>query len=125
VWVQREVGTALAVASTGLVLIGAGALAAGTASAAKWLLVGRHAARDYPLWSTFVWRNELADTFVEMLAVPFFARAALGTWALNLWLRTLGAKIGRGVWCENLLAARLHTARAAPYPRQDRADPLR
>lgn len=47
-----------------------------------------------------MWRNELADTFVEMLAVPFFARAALGTWALNLWLRTLGAKIGRGVWCE-------------------------
>ena len=29
-----------------------------------------------------------------------FARAASGTPVMNLWLRALGAKIGRGVWCE-------------------------
>jgi non-ribosomal peptide synthetase-like protein len=47
-----------------------------------------------------VWRNELADTFVEYVAAPWFARAATGTPALNVWLRSLGARIGKGVWCE-------------------------
>ncbi len=78
----------------------AGAVAAGIASAVKWLLVGRITAQDHPLWSSFVWRSELADTFVEVLAAPWFARAATGTAALNMWLRSLGARIGRGVWCE-------------------------
>jgi non-ribosomal peptide synthetase-like protein len=47
-----------------------------------------------------VWRNELADTFVEVVAAPWFARAATGTPALNVWLRAMGSRIGRGVWCE-------------------------
>ena len=67
---------------------------------AKWVLVGRLRVGDHPLWSSFVWRNELADTFVETVAAPWFARPATGTPVLNLWLRSLGARIGRGVWCE-------------------------
>ncbi len=86
--------------ASGVVLMAAGAVAAGLATAAKWLLVGRVTRRDHPLWSSFVWRNELADTFVEVLAAPWFARAATGTPVLNVWLRTMGATIGRGVWCE-------------------------
>ncbi len=62
--------------------------------------MGRIAVADHPLWSSFVWRNELADTFVEMVAAPWFARSAAGTPALCLWLRSLGAHVGRGVWCE-------------------------
>jgi non-ribosomal peptide synthetase-like protein len=84
----------------GLVLLAAGAVAAGIAVAAKWLLVGRIRAGEYPLWSSFVWRNELADTFVETVAAPWFARAASGTPVMNMWLRALGAKVGRGAWCE-------------------------
>ena len=84
----------------GLLLMVAGLVAAAITTAAKWLLVGRIRAVDHPLWSSFVWRNELADTFVEVIAAPWFARAATGTAVLNFWLRTLGAKIGRGVWCE-------------------------
>src|SRR6202012_4480592 len=85
----------------GLVLLAAGALTAAGAVAGKWLLVGRIQAGEFPLWSSFVWRNELADTFVETVAAPWFARAAGGTPALNVWLRALGAKIGRGAWCES------------------------
>jgi non-ribosomal peptide synthetase-like protein len=84
----------------GLVLLIAGALAAGVAVAAKWLLVGRIRAGEFPLWSSFVWRNELADTFVETVAAPWFARAATGTPVMNVWLRALGASVGRGAWCE-------------------------
>ncbi|GAB3665317.1 non-ribosomal peptide synthetase [Nocardioides korecus] len=84
----------------GPVLMVAGLLAAAVSVAAKWLLVGRIRAVDHPLWSSFVWRSELADTFVEVVAAPWFARAATGTPVLNVWLRALGARIGRGVWCE-------------------------
>ncbi|MFI2200358.1 Pls/PosA family non-ribosomal peptide synthetase [Streptomyces sp. NPDC020192] len=67
---------------------------------AKWLLVGRFRSGERPLWSPFVWRNELFDTFVEVLAVPWGAGAHVGTPVLNWWLRSLGARIGRGVWCD-------------------------
>ena len=75
-------------------------MAAGITVVAKWLLVGRMRPSEHPLWSSFVWRNELADTFVEVVAAPWFARAATGTSVLNLWLRAMGSRIGRGVWCE-------------------------
>ncbi|WUH95701.1 amino acid adenylation domain-containing protein [Streptomyces sp. NBC_00433] len=86
---------------SGPVLLAAGGVAAVVSIAAKWLLVGRFRAVERPLWSGFVWRNELADTFVEVLAVPWLVGAVPGTPVMNLWLRGLGARIGRGVWCES------------------------
>ncbi|QNI09009.1 amino acid adenylation domain-containing protein [Mycobacterium kubicae] len=85
----------------GVLLLAAGAVAGLTTIVAKWVLVQRIAPSEFPLWSSFVWRNELADTFVETVAAPWFARAASGTAVLNLWLRGLGAHIGRGAWCES------------------------
>jgi len=90
----------MAAALSGLVLIAAGTVAALVAAGAKWALVGRIRPAEHPLWSSFVWRNELADTFVEVLGAPWLARTASGTPVLNLWLRSLGAHVGRGVWCE-------------------------
>ncbi|MEC3978693.1 Pls/PosA family non-ribosomal peptide synthetase [Amycolatopsis sp. H20-H5] len=90
----------LAALLAGPVLLVAGIVAALTASAMKWLLVGRFREVDHPLWSSFVWRNELADTFVETLAVPWLIGSLGGTPLLAAWLRTMGAKIGRGVWLE-------------------------
>ncbi|MGR4880780.1 Pls/PosA family non-ribosomal peptide synthetase [Streptomyces sp. LARHCF249] len=91
-------GTALL---SGVVLLAAGVAACAVSVAAKWLLVGRHRTGEHPLWSGFVWRNELADTFVEVLAVPWLAGSVPGTPLMALWLRALGARIGRGVWCES------------------------
>lgn len=93
-------GTWWAALAGGLVLLGAGAIAGAVTVAAKWALLGRIRASEFPLWSSFVWRNELADTFVETVAAPWFARAASGTPVMNLWLRGLGASVGRGSWCE-------------------------
>lgn len=84
----------------GVVLMVAGAVAGAVAVLAKRVVIGRIEAIEHPLWSSFVWRNEVSDTFVETVAAPWFARAASGTPVMNLWLRGLGAKIGRGVWCE-------------------------
>jgi len=83
------------------VLLTTGAAAAVVSFVAKWLLVGRHRTGEHPLWSGFVWRNELADTFVEVLAVPWLAGSVPGTSLLTLWLRGLGARIGKGTWVES------------------------
>jgi non-ribosomal peptide synthetase-like protein len=98
--VAGSVGFGVAASAGGLVLLGGGLAACLVATAAKWLLVGRLRVAERPLWSSFVWRNELADTFVEVMAVPWLAGSLGGTPMLNLWLRSLGARIGRGVWCE-------------------------
>ena len=94
-------GVGLAILASPFVLTVAAALAAVVTSAAKWVLVGRIRESEHPLWSSFVWRTEVADTFVEMTAAPWFARLASGTPALVWWLRSLGSHIGRGVWCES------------------------
>lgn len=85
----------------GAVLPAAGVLGCLVSVVAKWLLVGRHRAGEHPLWSGFVWRNELADTFVEVVAVPWLAGSVPGTPLMTAWLRGLGARIGRGTWVES------------------------
>ncbi|PYY51314.1 amino acid adenylation protein [Curtobacterium sp. MCSS17_011] len=94
------VGIGWTVLLAGPVLIAAGAVAAVVSTIAKWTFVGRITAREHPLWSSFVWRNEVQDTFVETVARPWFAEQATGTPALAVWLRSLGATIGRGTWLE-------------------------
>ena len=90
-WLAISYGWLLAALAAGVVLLAAGAIAGGIAVIAKWLVVGRIRAIEHPLWSPFVWRNEVSDTFVETVAAPWFARAASGTPVMNLWLRALGA----------------------------------
>ncbi|MDJ0343415.1 amino acid adenylation domain-containing protein [Streptomyces sp. H10-C2] len=85
----------------GLVAVGAGVVACLITTAAKWILVGRFRTGEHPLWSSFVWRNELYDNFVEELAMPWLGTTLTGTPFMNIWLRSLGAHIGRGVWCES------------------------
>ena len=65
-----ELGHAWALALSGVVLVVAGAVAAARHLARQ--VGGRRAHRgsEHPLWSSFVWRNEVVDTFVEMVAAP-------------------------------------------------------
>ncbi|MGV0579642.1 Pls/PosA family non-ribosomal peptide synthetase [Mycolicibacterium elephantis] len=99
-WLVTEFGWLWAALAGGVVLLAAGAVAGTAAVAAKWAAVGRVDAGAHPLWSSFVWRNELSDSFIETVAAPWFVRSASGTPMMNWWLRALGATIGRGVWCE-------------------------
>ncbi|MEQ0565020.1 Pls/PosA family non-ribosomal peptide synthetase [Amycolatopsis sp. NEAU-NG30] len=99
-WAASAFGFGVAVLLAGPALLAAGIVAALTATVMKWLLVGKFREVDHPLWSSFVWRNELADTFVEALAVPWLIGSVGGTPLLTAWLRTMGVRIGRGVWLE-------------------------
>lgn len=94
-------GVPLTILLSGIVLLGAGAVAAGVSTIAKWVLLGRIRPGEHPLWSSFIWRSEVSDTFTEMVAAPWFASAAAGTPALVWWLRSLGARIGAGVWIDS------------------------
>jgi non-ribosomal peptide synthetase-like protein len=94
-------GWGIAALLAGPLLLAAGVVAALVTTLAKWTLVGRLRAAEHPLWSSFVWRGELADMFVELLAVPWLVGPAAGTPVLTAWLRTMGARIGRGVWLES------------------------
>ncbi|MFI1826228.1 Pls/PosA family non-ribosomal peptide synthetase [Streptomyces sp. NPDC020412] len=93
-------GTVVAAALGGALLLAAGLVACLLAAAAKWLVAGRIGGAQHPLWSAFVWRGELADTFVEVLAVPWLVGPTAGTPLTGLWLRAVGARVGRGAWCE-------------------------
>ena len=97
---QGTWGVVAALILGGPVLLAAGVLAAGITIVAKWLIIGTHRPGEHALFTPYVWRSELADTFTEVLAAPWFANVTSGTVALNLWLRLLGAKIGPGVWCD-------------------------
>ena len=94
-------GVAVAAVTSGGVMLVAGLVAAGITTLAKWAIVGRIHEGEHQLWSTFVRRTEVVDAFVEMVAAPWFAHAATGTPVLSAWLRSLGATVGRGVWCES------------------------
>ena len=109
--------------SSGVVLIVAGAVAAGVTTAAKWLLVGRLTRSEHPLWSWFVWRNELADTFVEVRRRAV-VRARGDRDAGPQRLAAVDGRPGRqGRLVRDLLAARGRPGR--PARRRDRQRGLR
>lgn len=85
----------------GLVWMAVGALAVGSAVVAKWVLVGRQKAGEHPLYSWYVWLNELQDQFVEVVTAPWFFNHTAGSGEMNLALRALGVRVGRGAWIES------------------------
>ncbi len=100
-WVLVHCGVWVLFATSGLILIGAGFFAALVTVLMKWLCVQQIKAGDHALFSGFVWFNELQDQFVETVAGPWFLAHTLGTGSLNMFLRALGAKIGRGAWMDS------------------------
>ena len=101
-WLCVHAGIVLAILSAPLVLIAGGIVATGVTVAFKWILIGRYTRSEHPLWSAFVWRDELINTSQEQLAGELLLRFALGTPLMSLYLRAMGARVGRGVWCETL-----------------------
>ncbi len=99
--ISQAAGPLVAVLLSGVVLIAAGAVAALIAVALKWLVIGKIRPGEHTLWSSFIWRTEMVDSFTELVCAQWFARLASGTPALVWFLRAQGAKIGHGVWCES------------------------
>lgn len=97
-WTALTVGWYWAVVGSGIAMLVAAAVAGGVVVLTKWLVAGRiRAGQRSPVAR---WRQDLAATFAETVAAPWFCRLATGSAAMTLWLRALGAAVGRGVWCE-------------------------
>jgi non-ribosomal peptide synthetase-like protein len=92
---------AMAVA-TPFVFLAAGVCAVAVTIAAKWLLIGRYRRGEHPLWSFFVWRDEIMNTCQEQLASAWLMGSAQATPLMSMYLRLMGAKVGRDVWCETM-----------------------
>ncbi|MBN8956506.1 MAG: amino acid adenylation domain-containing protein [Rhizobiales bacterium] len=72
-------------------VVAAFALAAALPVAAKWLLIGRWKEERFPIWSLRYFRFWVVKTLVRTSPVGAF----VGTPIFNIYLRLLGAKIGR------------------------------
>src|SRR5258708_5301765 len=83
-----------------LLYLGCGIASVVLVIAAKWLLVWRYQPCEKPLWSTFVWRNELINALHEHLAGPFLVESLAGTPFVCWYFRLLGARIGKRVYME-------------------------
>ena len=83
-------------------ILSASLCALGATVAAKWLLMGRYVAGNHPLWSFFVWRDELVNTLQEQLAGAWLLSKALGSPLIPAYLRAMGCKVGKNVWFETL-----------------------
>ena len=64
----------------------------------KWALLGRLQPAEQPLWSSFVWANELVTAMHEQLADPLLNAPLLATPYAPWFYRALGARIGRRVF---------------------------
>ncbi len=89
-------------AATPFVLLAAGTAALAVTVAAKWVIIGRYAPGEHPLWSWFVWRDEIINSLQEDLARPWLLGLAVGTPVINAYMRAMGATVGRDVWFECL-----------------------
>lgn len=94
-------GLVIAIVPGGVLLFAAGVTSCWLAIgpiAAKWDLTPNVAvSQQHLLWGSFVWRNELGLTFVESIALLWMLHLVYETPLLTIWLRTMGAEIGRGV----------------------------
>jgi non-ribosomal peptide synthetase-like protein len=85
-----------------VLLLGAGIVAVAFTVAAKWLLMGRYRAGVHPLWSFFVWRDEILNSLQDQLAGAWLLGLAMATPLMGVYLRAMGSKVGRDVWCDTL-----------------------
>ncbi len=91
-WTYAAVDSPLALYGRALAVVGAWFFGLNAlAIAAKWLLLGRARAQVLPIWSFAYFRFWAAKQLVQLAPANIFA----GTPLYNVYLRLLGAKIGR------------------------------
>lgn len=67
-----------------------------------------------PLWSPYVWFNEVVNGAYETVAAPILS-VLLGTPYCALWLRLMGCKIGRDVYLETTLFSEFDLVRVGDH----------
>lgn len=104
-------GAFLAVPVAMMLLSGAALL---MAAGIKDILIGAYQPTVKPLWSKFVWLNELVNGVYESTAAPVL-QPLLGTPYAVLGLRLMGCRIGRRVFMDTTLFSEFDLAEIGDY----------
>ncbi|KAJ2968747.1 hypothetical protein NQ176_g9029 [Zarea fungicola] len=100
-WIMWRFGFGFALLAAGALMIGVAIVTALIYIAVKCIVVPNiKAGATHPLWSSFVWRKELADCFFYSMTLPLMLRYFLGTPIVSIFFRAIGADIGTGTWME-------------------------
>jgi non-ribosomal peptide synthetase-like protein len=100
--VGAAAGTLAMVAVAPLAVAAAAVGAVLATVAVKWVAIGRYRPGEHALWSWLVWRDEIVNSCQEQLAGEWLLQKAQGTPILSAYLRAMGARVGRDVWCDTL-----------------------
>lgn len=100
--IRLKLGIAAMALATPWLLVLGGLCAAALTVATKWIVIGRYRSGEHPLWSFFVWRDEVINSTQEALGGTWLLGSALGTPLMSVYLRAMGARVGSDVWCETL-----------------------
>ncbi|MGI4744144.1 MAG: Pls/PosA family non-ribosomal peptide synthetase [Janthinobacterium lividum] len=66
----------------------------------KWVLIGKYKPSEKPLWSSFVWRNELVNSLCESYVYPFWVTPLLGTPFATWFFQLMGSHFGHSVYLD-------------------------
>ncbi|MEO6903481.1 MAG: Pls/PosA family non-ribosomal peptide synthetase [Bacteroidia bacterium] len=66
----------------------------------KKILIGKYVPSNKPLWSIFVWKNELVNSLCENMVYPMLVNMLMGTPYAPCFFRLMGSKIGKRVYME-------------------------
>lgn len=97
-----------------VIAFGAALSAALVVVAIKWLLMGRFRPTVQPLWSAYVWLNEVVNGAFEAVATPVIEPLG-GTPFLPAYLRLLGCKIGRWTCIDTTLFSEFDLVEIGDY----------
>jgi len=111
-WTAFSPLAAMAVAP--LVAFVLGAVAVLLCAGLKWLVMGRFAPVIVPLWSRYVWWNEMVNGAYESVAAPAMA-PLLGTPFVAWFLRLFGCRIGKHTYIESTLLSEWDLVEVGDY----------
>lgn len=100
--VYEEYGASGAYTAILLLTWGAVITCLSTVIGMKWLIMGRFRPVVVPLWSRYVWWNEMVNGLYESLMAPLVTNF-FGTPIAGVLLRTLGCKVGKYCYIESAL----------------------
>ena len=66
----------------------------------KWVLIGRYKPSEKPLWSSFVWRNELVNSLCESYVYVYWQAPLLGTPFATWFFQLMGSHFGHSVYMD-------------------------
>jgi non-ribosomal peptide synthetase-like protein len=114
-WTAADLMPLPALLAAAPTLVFAAALAAAMAVVGiKWLLMGRYRPTVQPLWSMYVWLNEVVNGAYESVAAAVIEPLA-GTPFLPAYLRLLGCKVGRWTYIDTTLFSEFDLVEIGDY----------